>query len=79
MCPPKQPRTDQTRTPGGARNLTEVCAQPQVACPIKLAGETLPTLHAPPRLGAHTEEVLRDLLGYDDARVDALRASKAVK
>jgi len=27
----------------------------------------------PPRLGEHTDEVLRDLLGYDDARVAALR------
>ena len=28
MFSPKQPRTDQPRAPGGARNLTEVWAQP---------------------------------------------------
>ena len=51
---------------------------PQVACPIKLVGEALPTTHAPPTLGQHTEEVLRTVLGYDDATIGELRASKAI-
>jgi crotonobetainyl-CoA:carnitine CoA-transferase CaiB-like acyl-CoA transferase len=33
---------------------------------------------APPRLGQHTDEVLRELLDYDDARVAALRAAGAI-
>jgi crotonobetainyl-CoA:carnitine CoA-transferase CaiB-like acyl-CoA transferase len=32
----------------------------------------------PPLLGEHTETVLRELLGYDDARVQALRAVDAI-
>lgn len=33
---------------------------------------------APPRLGQHTDAVLRDLLGYDDARIAALRDEGAI-
>jgi crotonobetainyl-CoA:carnitine CoA-transferase CaiB-like acyl-CoA transferase len=32
----------------------------------------------PPRLGEHTEEILRDLLGYSVAEVEALRAAGVV-
>ncbi len=32
----------------------------------------------PPMLGEHTDSVLRDLLGYDDARIAQLRESKAI-
>jgi formyl-CoA transferase len=32
----------------------------------------------PPRLGEHTDGVLRELLGYDPARIKALRASAAI-
>ncbi len=31
-----------------------------------------------PRLGEHTREVLRDL-GYDDAAIEALRASRVIE
>ncbi len=31
-----------------------------------------------PRLGEHADEVLRDLLGYDEARLRTLRASGAL-
>ena len=51
---------------------------PQVACPIKLAGEELPARPAPPTLGAHTDEVLRDVLGYNDERIGQLRAEKVI-
>ena len=33
---------------------------------------------APPTLGQHTEAVLRDELGFSDARIDALRAEKVI-
>jgi crotonobetainyl-CoA:carnitine CoA-transferase CaiB-like acyl-CoA transferase len=33
---------------------------------------------APPRLGEHTEQVLRELLGYDDQRLAELRAAGAI-
>ena len=34
---------------------------------------------AAPMLGEHSEMILRDVLGYDADRIDALRASGAVK
>jgi formyl-CoA transferase len=44
-----------------------------VASPIK-ASRTPPVYRLPPpRLGEHTDEVLAGLLGYDAARIDALR------
>ena len=46
--------------------------------PIKLVDEELPVLTRAPTAGQHTEEILRQTLGYDDARIDALRASGAL-
>ena len=48
----------------------------EVASPVKTPG-TPPPAHAP-RLGEHTDEILRGLLQYDAARVAALRASGAL-
>jgi crotonobetainyl-CoA:carnitine CoA-transferase CaiB-like acyl-CoA transferase len=48
----------------------------EVASPVKTAGVAPPT--RAPALGEHTDEILRDLLGYDAARVAALRASGAL-
>jgi crotonobetainyl-CoA:carnitine CoA-transferase CaiB-like acyl-CoA transferase len=31
-----------------------------------------------PATGAHSDEILRDVLGYDDARIAALRATGTV-
>ena len=31
-----------------------------------------------PTVGQHTDEVLREVLGYDDARVEALREAGAL-
>jgi crotonobetainyl-CoA:carnitine CoA-transferase CaiB-like acyl-CoA transferase len=47
--------------------------------PIKLVGETLPTPSVAAREpGRDTDAVLRDVLGYDDAKIAALRAAKAI-
>ena len=40
--------------------------------PYRLDGKGVTIERAAPDLGQHTEEVLRDLLGYDDARLDEL-------
>jgi crotonobetainyl-CoA:carnitine CoA-transferase CaiB-like acyl-CoA transferase len=46
--------------------------------PINMT-ETPPQAHAhPPTLGEHTEDVLRSVLGYDDARIAALRAQQVI-
>ena len=50
----------------------------QLPTPIKLIDESLPVPTRAPTVGAHTEQVLRDLLGYDDDRVAALRAAGAL-
>ncbi|HWP66448.1 MAG TPA: CaiB/BaiF CoA-transferase family protein [Candidatus Limnocylindria bacterium] len=48
-------------------------------CPINLLGESLPVpARAPVEVGRDTDAVLRDVLGYDEARIAALRASKAL-
>jgi crotonobetainyl-CoA:carnitine CoA-transferase CaiB-like acyl-CoA transferase len=49
----------------------------EVASPVRTAGEVRAPAPAP-RLGQHTEEILGGLLGYDDARIAALRAAGAL-
>jgi crotonobetainyl-CoA:carnitine CoA-transferase CaiB-like acyl-CoA transferase len=34
---------------------------------------------AAPQLGQHTNEILREFLGYDDAKLTALRSRRAIK
>ena len=43
----------------------------QVGAPWKLDGRSSPIRLAPPTLGQHTAEVLREVLGYDDAMLEA--------
>jgi crotonobetainyl-CoA:carnitine CoA-transferase CaiB-like acyl-CoA transferase len=50
----------------------------QLPSPVKLVGEDLPMPTRAPTVGEHTDAVLRDVLGYDDARIEALRASGAL-
>ena len=45
----------------------------QVASPLRLSGDELPLRRAPLR-GEHTDQVLRDVCGYDAERIEALRA-----
>ena len=46
--------------------------------PIKFVGETLPHLTMAPTVGEHTEQVLREVLGWDDARIAAAREAGAL-
>ena len=46
--------------------------------PIKFLDAALPTPAKAPTVGQHTDEVLREVLGYDQARIDSLRISHAV-
>ena len=50
----------------------------QLPSPIKLLGEELPVPAKAPTVGQHTDEILREVLGYDDARVAALRKAGAL-
>ncbi len=49
----------------------------QLPQPVKFVGEAPPTPTKAPTVGQHTDEVLADLLGYDDARIAELRAAGA--
>ena len=51
---------------------------PGVACPIKLVGEEPPPATAPPLLGAHTDSVLREVLGMSDAEIGRLRDAEVI-
>jgi crotonobetainyl-CoA:carnitine CoA-transferase CaiB-like acyl-CoA transferase len=46
--------------------------------PIKLVGGEMPTPTKAPTVGQHTDEVLRDVLGWDDSRIAAARESGAL-
>ena len=46
--------------------------------PIKVLGEQLPLPAMAPTVGEHTDEVLHDVLGWDDDRVATARASGAL-
>jgi crotonobetainyl-CoA:carnitine CoA-transferase CaiB-like acyl-CoA transferase len=51
---------------------------PIVNRPIKYPGDPQPTPAAPPVLGQHTDEILRDVLGLSGERIAELRAAKVV-
>ncbi|AJY05939.1 CaiB/BaiF CoA-transferase family protein [Burkholderia sp. SIMBA_043] len=46
--------------------------------PIRMSATPPDARTAPPLLGAQTEDVLRDMLGYDNSRIAALRAKQAI-
>jgi len=46
--------------------------------PIRMSETLTAVVTAPPLLGQHTDSVLRDLLGYEQQRIDALRANGVV-
>ncbi len=56
-----------------------------VTGPLKLAGSPMKLSKTPvqyrlppPRLGEHTEEILREILGYDPARISRLKEEKVI-
>jgi formyl-CoA transferase len=51
---------------------------PLVASPMRLSRTPPQYLRAPPTLGQHTDEVLAERLGYDAARIAALRAASVI-
>jgi formyl-CoA transferase/CoA:oxalate CoA-transferase len=51
---------------------------PIVNRPIKFPGDSQPVPTAPPVLGQHTDEILKDILGLTPERIEDLRASKVV-
>ena len=53
----------------------EVLGAEQMPTPIKFIDEQLPMPTKAPTVGEHSEAVLRDVLGYDDAKIAALRAA----
>ncbi len=46
--------------------------------PFRFSDTPASVRRAPPTLGQHTEQVLRDLLSLSDARIDELRAAKVI-
>jgi crotonobetainyl-CoA:carnitine CoA-transferase CaiB-like acyl-CoA transferase len=67
-----------------ARGLRVTVRDPQgnpvdlVGTPFHIAGAALPPPSMPPALGQHTDEVLREVLGLDAARVAELRRTGVV-
>jgi crotonobetainyl-CoA:carnitine CoA-transferase CaiB-like acyl-CoA transferase len=51
---------------------------PTVASPMRFSGTPLEHRLAPPLLGQHTEEILRERLGKSAAQIAALRAERAI-
>ncbi len=48
-----------------------------VGCPIKLSDSAV-TVERSPLLGEHTEEILKDVLGYSDSEIDDIRVDGAI-
>ncbi|MBN3765530.1 CaiB/BaiF CoA-transferase family protein [Burkholderia sp. Ac-20365] len=46
--------------------------------PIRMSATPPQAQAHPPTLGEHTEAILRDVLGYDDAQIDALRGRSVI-
>jgi crotonobetainyl-CoA:carnitine CoA-transferase CaiB-like acyl-CoA transferase len=50
----------------------------QLGFPVRFIGEELPDPACAPQVGEHTEQVLHDVLGWDDARCAAARQAGAL-
>jgi formyl-CoA transferase len=49
-----------------------------VASPMRFSGTPIEHKRPPPTLGQHTDEILRDMLGLDDAAIGALREAQVI-
>jgi crotonobetainyl-CoA:carnitine CoA-transferase CaiB-like acyl-CoA transferase len=49
-----------------------------VSSPIRLSATPVRTDLPPPLLGQHTDEVLRELLNYSEAKLSELKGGKAI-
>jgi len=56
----------------------DVLGADQLPFPVKIAGEEPLVPTKAPEVGEHTDAVLRDVLGYDDAKIAELRAAGAI-
>ena len=56
----------------------DVLGADQLPFPVKVAGEEPPVPTKAPERGEHTDAVLREVLGYDDANLAELRAAGAI-
>ena len=72
--------TPQVAARGMVRQLTDAAGRnvPVVAGPIHAAGQPLSSQIAPPAIGQHTDEVLREWLAYDERRIAELRRQGVV-
>ena len=46
--------------------------------PVKMSGSPTPPITCPPTLGQHTDTILHDVLGLDEAAIGELRSSRAI-
>ena len=66
-----------------ARDIVAEVEHPQrgrfktVGCPLKLSDSPVEVTTSP-RLGEHTQEILRELVGYGDKEVEQARAEGAI-
>lgn len=51
---------------------------PSIANPIRFSGTPIEYTHAPPVLGQHTEEILREVLGLEGTDIEQLRDARAI-
>ena len=67
-----------------ARGMVQTVPDPRgghvrLVGPVPKMSATPPAIRTPPpSLGQHTQQVLREMLGYDDARIEQLRANGAI-
>jgi len=51
---------------------------PQMGIGIRIDGNAATARHMPPRLGEHSEDILRELLDYNDVRIEELRRLEVI-